>query len=174
MSNNEKRSPYQCDPFDYNSHEIDRSSYPYFNYGINSSIYNIPQTPADPQTQNLHGFESDPSYLMNFTDCLHGSMDYNTLSKAFDISCSSSEVISPPLLDQEDNSNNKATAEGVGDRNPSTPNSLISSSSNEAGAAHHEHENDQDSDKISNKKDKHPKVVSEEAPGDHEDMLKKV
>lgn len=101
-------------------------------------------------------------------------MDYNTLSKAFDISCSSSEVISPPLLDQEDNSNNKAAAEGVGDRNPSTPNSSISSSSNEAGAARHEHENDQDSDKISNKKDKHPKVVSQEAPGDHEDKLKKV
>ncbi|XP_062026671.1 WRKY transcription factor 71-like [Rosa rugosa] len=172
---NEKKSPYlQYDPFDYNPHEIDRSSFPFFNYGSNSSIYNIPQTPADPQTQNLHGFESDPSYLMSFADCLNGSVDYTTLSKAFDISCSSSEVISPPLLDQDDNSNTKAVAAGVGDQNPSTPNSSLSCSSNEAGAANHEHGNDQDSDKIS-KKDKHPKVVqSEEAPGDHEDKSKKV
>ncbi|KAL6134954.1 hypothetical protein ACLB2K_067182 [Fragaria x ananassa] len=173
---NEKKSPYlQYDPFDYNPDEIDRSSFPFFNYS-SSSIYNIPQTLAGPQTQSLHGFESDPSYLMSFADCLNGSMDYTTLSKAFDISCSSSEVISPPLLDQDDHSKNKAAAAVVGDQNPSTPNSSISCSSNEAGAArHHEHENNQDSDKIS-KKDKHQKVVqsAEEAPGDHEDESKKV
>ncbi|XP_050382152.1 WRKY transcription factor 71-like [Argentina anserina] len=172
---NEKKIPYlQYDPFDYNPHEIDRSSFPVFNYG-SSSIYNIPQTPvAEPQTQNLHGFESDPSYLMSFADCLNGSMDYTTLSKAFDISCSSSEVISSPLLDQGDHLINKAAAAGVGYQNPSTPNSSISTSSNEAGTARHEHENDQDSDKIS-KKDKQPQVVqSEEAPGDHEDKSKQV
>ena len=172
---NERKNPYlQYDPFDYNPHEIDRSSFSFFNYGSNS-IYNIPQTPAQPQTQNLHGLESDPSYLMSFADCLNGSLDYSTLSKAFDISCSSSEVISPPLqlLDQDEDLNNKVAAAGVGDQNPSTPNSSISCSSNEAGAAHHEHGNDQNSDKIV-KKDKQPKLVqSEEAPGDHEDKSKK-
>ncbi|PQM37198.1 putative WRKY transcription factor 71 [Prunus yedoensis var. nudiflora] len=137
---NEKKNPYQYDPFDFNPHEINRTSFPFFNYG----------TPSIQDPQNLHGFESDHpnSSFMSFTDCLHGSMDYNTLSRAFDMSCSSSEVISPQL-DHENSKNQQAAAAaaGVGDHsvgtstteNPSTPNSSVSSSSNEA-AGSHEHE----------------------------------
>lgn len=93
-------------------------------------------------SQNLQGL--DPSY-MSFTDCLHGSMDYNTLSKAFDMSCSSSEVISPI----EDGSRKIGGEESAGmNENPSTPNSSISSSSNDAAT-------EEDSGK--SKKDKEPK-----------------
>nr|XP_017181314.2 WRKY transcription factor 28-like isoform X4 [Malus domestica] len=178
---NEKKNPYQYDPFDYNHHEINKSSFPFFNYGT-SSIYQNP--PHDPQT--LNGFGSDhPNSFMSFTDCLHGSLDYNTLSKAFDMSCSSSEVISRPL-DHDNNSNKQqAAAAGVGDHsvgtnstteNPSTPNySSISSSPNEAAGAGAvavavDHQVlDEDSDHKS-KKDKQPKLRSD---GDDEDKSKK-
>nr|QWQ79163.1 ZaWRKY42 [Zanthoxylum armatum] len=63
-----------------------------------------------------------PSSQMNFTDCLHGLMDYNSLEKAFAMSPSSSEVFSSI----EGNHNKQ-----VGDL---IPNSSISSSSTEAGA----------------------------------------
>jgi hypothetical protein len=105
-------------PFYYSHHEINDSTFPFFN-----------NNPMVAPTQNLQGF--DPSY-MSFTDCLHGSMDYNTLSRAFDMSCSSSEVITPI----DDNLIKKAA--GVGDsggtscENLSTPNSSMSCSSNEA------------------------------------------
>ncbi|CAL8138169.1 unnamed protein product [Prunus armeniaca] len=165
---NEKKNPYQYDPFDYNPHEINRSSFPFFNYG----------TPSIQDPQNLHGFESDHpnSSFMSFTDCLHGSMDYNTLSRAFDMSCSSSEVISPQLDHENSKNQQAAAAAGVGDHsvgtstteNPSTPNSSVSSSSNEA-AGSHEHD---DSEK--KKKEKQPKVaVCDEAAGDEEDKSKK-
>ncbi|KAM1188448.1 hypothetical protein ACFX13_025066 [Malus domestica] len=172
---NERKNPYQYDPFDYNHHEINKSSFPFFNYG-NSSTYQ--NQPDDPQT--LNGFESDhPNPFMSFTDCLHGSLDYNTLSKAFDMSCSSSEVISPPL-DHDNNSNKQQAAAGVRDHsvgttstteNPSTPNySSISSSSNEAaGAAGDDQVLDEDSDH-KRKKDKQPKLGSD---GVHEDKSKK-
>ncbi|KAM1412946.1 hypothetical protein FF1_025244 [Malus domestica] len=172
---NERKNPYQYDHFDYNHHKINNSSFPFFNYG-NSSIYQ--NQPDDPQT--LNGFESDhPNPFMSFTDCLHGSLDYNTLLKAFDMSCSSSEVIFLPL-DHDNNSNKQPAAAGVRDhsvgttsttKNPSTPNySPISSSSNEAaGAAGDDQVLDEDLD-YKRKKDKQPKLGSD---GDHEDKSKK-
>lgn len=79
----------------------------------------------------------DPSY-MSFTDCLQGSMDYNSLATSFGLSPSSSEVFSSV-------EGNQKPAEGGGDgggggggsggsETLATLNSSISSSSSEAGA----------------------------------------
>ncbi|KAM1534529.1 hypothetical protein PS2_008308 [Malus domestica] len=172
---NERKNPYQYDPFDYNHHEINKSSFPFFNYG-NSSTYQ--NQPDDPQT--LNGFESDHhNPFMSFIDCLHGSLDYNTLLKAFDMSCSSFEVISPPL-DHDNNSNKQPAAAGVRDhsvgttsttKNPFTPNysSIFSSSNEAAGAAGDDQVLDEDS-YHKRKKDKQPKLGYD---GDHEDKSKK-
>ncbi|XP_020204261.1 WRKY transcription factor 71 [Cajanus cajan] len=109
---NEKDHYY--DPFHYNHSS---SSFPFFR--DNNS------------TQNFQGFDhNNPSPHTTFTDCLHGSMDYNTLSRAFDLSCSSSEVISS--IDENPKKNPSAGDSAVG--NQSTPNSSVSSSSNEAEA----------------------------------------
>ncbi|GAV79258.1 WRKY domain-containing protein [Cephalotus follicularis] len=120
---NVNKDPYHYDPFYYTSnHEINRSAFPFFHDHDNTSMYNQATKP----TQNLQGF--DPSY-MSFTDCLHGSgTDYNTLSTAFDMSCSSSEVITPV----DDNPRKISVRDStVISENPSTPNSSISCSSNE-------------------------------------------
>uniref|UniRef100_A0A2P2Q412 WRKY domain-containing protein n=1 Tax=Rhizophora mucronata TaxID=61149 RepID=A0A2P2Q412_RHIMU len=136
---NEKEDPCHYDPFFYNQRRAATGSiFPFFS--DTPSMYNSQPT----TTPNLEGL--DPSY-MSFTDCLHGSMDYNTLSKAFAMSCSSSEVISPI------EGSSKKTAVGAGEsagtpENPCTPNSSISSSSNDATA-------EEDSGK--SKKDKQPK-----------------
>lgn len=69
----------------------------------------------------------DPSQ-MNYTDCFHGLMDYNSLEKAFTgLSPSSSEVFSSVEGSQKQ----------VGDI--LIPNSPISSSSTEAGAEEDSH-----------------------------------
>ena len=119
-----KKDLYHHDPFYYNQHEINQSSssFPFFN--DNPSVYTHPQ--------NLQGF--DPSY-MTFTDCLHGSMDYNTLSKAFDMSCTSPSGHHRHQISQIDTNLKKpSVGESAGtSENPSTPNSTVSSSSNEAG-----------------------------------------
>ncbi|XP_011044779.1 PREDICTED: probable WRKY transcription factor 71 [Populus euphratica] len=145
---NEKEDPYHYDPFHYNIQlgaNRPVSVFPFFNDNI--SGYNQ-QAP----TQNLQGF-SDPSF-MSFTDCLHGSMDhYNTLSRALDVSCSSSEVISP--VDQ-DGSRKIGAGEpaATNQYTPSTPNSSISNSSSNDGAT------EEDPEKI--KKHKQPKESTED------------
>ncbi|KDP37931.1 hypothetical protein JCGZ_04574 [Jatropha curcas] len=105
-----------------------------------------------------YGF--DP--YMSFTECLqHGSMDYNSLAKAFGMSPSSSEVFSSV----EGNNNNLKPVEIGGDfggggnnntstENPVTPNSSVSFSSSEAGG-------EEDSGKI--KKEISPPKGSEES-----------
>lgn len=67
------------------------------------------------------GFDPSNSY-MSFTDCLHGSsMDYHSLSKAFGMSPSSSEVFNSPT---------KPMDFGGENLNPvDTPNSSVSFSS---------------------------------------------
>ncbi|XP_004491329.1 WRKY transcription factor 28-like [Cicer arietinum] len=95
-------------------------------------------------SQNFQGF--DPSHT-SFNDYLHGSMDYNTLSKAFDLSCSSPEVISSIDDNTKKSSGGDSSLLGISE----TPNSSESSSSNEAEPVVEE-----DSTK-SNKKDKQPK-----------------
>lgn len=122
------------DPFYYNHHELNHSSFP---FSSDSTL---------PSPQNFQGFV-DPSYA-TFTDCLHGSMDYNTLSRAFDLSCSSSEVISSSI---DDNPKKHSAGDSIRlGGNQSTPNSSVSSSSNEADAV-----TEEDSAKC--KKDKQPK-----------------
>ncbi|XP_058745075.1 WRKY transcription factor 71-like [Vicia villosa] len=103
-------------------------------------------------SQNFQGFEHPSTHTTTFTDYLHGSMDYNTLSKAFDLSCSSSEVASSI----NDNNMKKSSA---GDSE--------SSSSNEAEAVI-----EQDSTK-SEKKDKQPKLLGPE-DGDENSKKEKV
>ncbi|KAL5791712.1 hypothetical protein ACOSP7_000306 [Xanthoceras sorbifolium] len=153
---NEKKTPYNYDPFDSNPQGFNRLSFQSFFQDNPSSIYvnQQPTPPPPPPTQNLQASFDAPSPYMSFTECLHGSMDYNTLSTAFDMSCSSSEVISP-IEDYAGGSSKKTGVFGdhsaATSENPSTPNSSVSSSSNEAAAADHE-----DSGNV-NRKDKQPK-----------------
>lgn len=65
---------------------------------------------------------------LNFTDCLNGLVDYNSLEKAFGMSPSSSEVFSSV------EGNQKVVGTDDLGENMATPNSSISSSSSEAGA----------------------------------------
>ncbi|KAI4306007.1 hypothetical protein L6164_029326 [Bauhinia variegata] len=127
---------FNYDPFCYNHHELNHTSFPFFRDHSHS-------TP----TQNFQGF--DPS-LTSFTDCLHRSMDYNTLSRAFDLSCTSPEVISSI----DDNPKKPCTGDSVRiiSRNPGTPNSSVSSSSNEGAEAV-----TQEDSSAKSKKDKQPK-----------------
>lgn len=79
-------------------------------------------------------------------------MDYNTLSRAFDLSCSSSEVISSSIDENPKNKLPSAGESSVGvSVNHSTPNSSVSSSSNEAEAVIEEDSN------TKSQKDKQPK-----------------
>ncbi|KAJ4729033.1 WRKY transcription factor [Melia azedarach] len=142
MSNHEKKGSYHYDPFDCNPQGFNRLGFNFFQ--DNPPMYN-PPTPSE----NLQAF--DPTSYMSFTDCLHGSMDYSSLSRAFDMSCSS-EVITPTT---EESSKKTATVvrESTAmttseNNNPSTPNSSVSSSSNEAAG---------DEDSGNNKKDKQQK-----------------
>ncbi|KAL3323214.1 hypothetical protein AABB24_040367 [Solanum stoloniferum] len=120
------------------------NTFPFF--GENPSNYN--DQPIIPNIQNPNHHEHQqfvPSSYMTLTECLHGSMDYNTLSSAFGMSCSSSSEVVCPHIDNQDStrkSSVSATAEPVldsplGDKTsveiPPTPNSSISSTSNEAG-----------------------------------------
>nr|AZU90762.1 WRKY transcription factor 2 [Siraitia grosvenorii]QEE82238.1 WRKY transcription factor 2 [Siraitia grosvenorii] len=116
MSNDEDKNLYQqYDPFYYNQLDINRSIF-----------HQQPAAAVSSQTP------FDPAY-MSFTNFFDTSLDYNSLSKAFDVSCSSSEVISPV----DDNSKKAAAGElaaGKSLNQSSTPNSSVSSSSNEAAA----------------------------------------
>ncbi|XP_027332031.1 WRKY transcription factor 71-like [Abrus precatorius] len=133
---NEKDHYY--DPFYYNHHELNHSNFPFFR-----------DNNSTPSSQHFQGLDN-PSHS-SFTDYLHGSMDYNTLSKAFDLSCSSSEVISSI----DDNPKKPSTGDSVGiSGNQSTPNSSVSSSSNEAEAVIEE-------DSTKSHKDKQPKGCEE-------------
>ncbi|KAA8514980.1 hypothetical protein F0562_018233 [Nyssa sinensis] len=126
----EPRDLYYHNPFHDDRHGI----------GSNSFSFSV----ADSSTHHLQGF--DPSSYRSFTECLHGSTDYNTLARAFGLSTSSSEAFSTlkdeqkPVVDARDLVGGSET--------PVTPNSSISSSSTEAGG-------DEDSSK--SKKDQQPK-----------------
>ncbi|KAJ8763079.1 hypothetical protein K2173_023284 [Erythroxylum novogranatense] len=164
---NEKEDPtnYQYDPFLNNQQHgtTTRSSlFPFFS--DNSPFYNNHPIP----THSLQGF--DPSFL-TFTDCLHGSMDYTSLSRAFDMSCSSSEVISPiedyPTSKSADLVGSGEAGAGMANENsnnPSTPNSSVSSSSNdtpnEEGAAKIGKKDKQQKDQCEDADEKSKKVMT--------------
>ncbi|XAR72433.1 hypothetical protein NMG60_11019062 [Bertholletia excelsa] len=96
-----------------------------FSSSANSSYY-YPRPSSAPNSSSLELQGFDPPY-MSFTEYLHGSADYNTLSRVFDSSPPPSEGFSAV----KDHQNPVADAGGD---NPATPNSSISSSSTEAGA----------------------------------------
>ncbi|CAL0315872.1 unnamed protein product [Lupinus luteus] len=135
------------DPFYYNNHhELNQSSFPFFMDNHHSTL------------QNFQGF-CDPS--------LHGnSMDCNTLSRPFDLSCNStSEVISSSI----DENYKKHISDGdltMISENQSILNSSLSSSSNEADQVVTEE------DSAKSKKDKQPTKECEEDV-DHEKSKKK-
>nr|WGV38213.1 WRKY [Loropetalum chinense var. rubrum] len=128
----EGKDPYNYDPFYHGNTGIGGSSntFPFFHDNINPSMYN--QMPPN-YSQNSHGL-FDPSNYTSFTECLHGSMDYNTLSRAFDMSCSSSEVISQPEEGLKKGITSVGESAAGTSENPLTPNSSVSSSSTEAAA----------------------------------------
>ncbi|XP_068658485.1 WRKY transcription factor 28-like [Aristolochia californica] len=102
-----------------------------FSYSNMPSLYNQVSTgpPESQISREIHGF--DPTYL-SFTDCLHGSMDYGSVVRAFDLSCSSSEVFNS--TDGGDPANEAMESGGAPGGTPVTPNSSVSSSSTEAAA----------------------------------------
>ncbi|OVA00985.1 DNA-binding WRKY [Macleaya cordata] len=107
--------------------------------------------PSVPESSSSHdhlqvGF--DPMQL-SFTDYLHGSLDYNSLERAFGLSCSSPEIFSSIDVGQNNkigSTGNLVDSVGSGDI-PATPNSSVSSSSTEAA----------DDDSGKSKKDEQPK-----------------
>ncbi|KAJ4976042.1 hypothetical protein NE237_001148 [Protea cynaroides] len=144
----EARDLFHHDPF----REDDRTAFQFsqihhqshYPSMYNQSVHGVGET----STRDLH--ESDPSSFMSFTDCLHGSMDYNSLARAFDFSCSSPDVFG------SDNTALKLGGQGdsVGTGDISAmANSSVSSSSSEAAA-------EEDSGK--SKKDQQPKESEEE------------
>lgn len=107
MSNDEGKNLYQqYDPFHYNQLDMNRSIF--------------------------HQQALDPAF-MSFTNFFDTSLDYNSLSRAFDVSCSSSEVISP--VDDKSKSGGVGGKSLIKQSSTTTPNSSVSSSSNEAAAA---------------------------------------
>ncbi|KAI3457060.1 hypothetical protein Pfo_013723 [Paulownia fortunei] len=116
-------------------------------HNYNPFMYNHQQPPLQNPTEFDH-----PSH-MSFSNCLQGAVEYNTLSTAFDLSCSSSEV----AIYNNSHSNEvvreaAAGSSGAAAENPPTPNSSASFSSQEAGV-------EEDSSK--SKKDLQPKVCEE-------------
>ncbi|XP_057954411.1 WRKY transcription factor 71-like [Malania oleifera] len=119
--------------YDPNCNLDNQTLFPFLRDNYSSVLmYNDHMAAASPSPvlQNHQGF--DPSNYMSFTESLHGSMDYNTLSRALDLSCSSSEVISA-IDDDSRKGGSSLGDQSVGNgENPATPLSCVSSSSAEA------------------------------------------
>ncbi|XP_010243705.1 PREDICTED: probable WRKY transcription factor 28 [Nelumbo nucifera] len=139
----EARDLYHLDPF-YDYHRnVGRSGFPFS--ADHPSMYNQSgHGLGDSSANDLPGF--GPSY-MSFTECLHGAMDYSTLSRAFDFSCSSPDVLYPV---DDAGQKGAGTGESVGTGDiPATPNSSVSSSSSESAG--------EGEDSGKSKKDRQPK-----------------
>ncbi|XP_050226908.1 WRKY transcription factor 71-like [Mercurialis annua] len=119
---NEKKNPYKYDPSNY---------YSYQQGGLNSSLFND-------HNQQIVQASDDSIPYMSFSDYFHGSMDYNTLSRAFDMSCSSSSEV---MINPTDDNPNKIGVSGESSTTIENASTSISSCSNDAAA-------EQDSDKI--------------------------
>ncbi|XP_021655065.2 WRKY transcription factor 71 [Hevea brasiliensis] len=116
---NEKKNPSQYVPF-YNNEQR----------GIPGSVFSfLSDNPSmNDQPTLIETLQGSDPLSMSFTDYL--SMDYNTLSRAFNVPCSSSDVISPI---QDYCSREISAPAAVTNENTSTPDSSsISSSSNDA------------------------------------------
>lgn len=161
------------DPFYYNNNNQEMDQYSSFLYNNYNSSSQNPQT-----LQGVLGFDHPnyPSYMSSFTDCLNGSsLDYNTYSRAFDMSCnsrSSSKMDENMMKDGDGDGDHHhhhhqlpAGNNNIGCENPSTPNSSISSSSNEATVVASTTEDDNSHVKIT-KKEKHLSKDSQDVDQD--------
>ncbi|KAB8424719.1 hypothetical protein FH972_024979 [Carpinus fangiana] len=138
---------YSHDHDDGDHHEISHSSsFPFFINDNNPMV-------APPQNL-LQGLDPASPY-MTFTDCLQGSMDYNTLSRAFDMSCSS---IEDNLVKKAGVGRDSAAGTLSENLSTTTPNSSVSCSSNEE-------------ESVKSKKDKQPQGC-EDGDGDEEKSKK--
>ncbi|KAE8734709.1 putative WRKY transcription factor 8 [Hibiscus syriacus] len=145
MSSDEKNNPqHNYDPFQ----GFNRSTFPFYD-DKNPSIYHRSAAPTPAAVQAF-----DPSY-MSFNDYFNGGsvINYNSFSRALDMSCSSSDVVSA-MDDSTGTTNNTKNSVGgdkhiqihnISEEIPSTPNSSVSCSSKEV----------EDSSKT--KKEKQPK-----------------
>lgn len=180
MSINKEDMHQDDDPFYYNNNQVmvdESSRFPLLFNDVNSSFiynnYNL--SSPNPQTLQTTAagilFDPNTSYMTSFTDCLHGSSsDYNTLSKAFDMSCSRS---SSDIVSQFDESFKKDHGGVGGDQQlPSTPNSSISSSSNEANVVASTNDQDLDFSNVKRKKDKELIISKEFQDGDEDKSTK--
>ncbi|KAL8507922.1 hypothetical protein ACS0TY_018466 [Phlomoides rotata] len=77
----------------------------------------------------------NPSDDMSFSNCLQGAVEYNTLSAAFDLSCSQSDHVG---------AGRSSTISGGADNIPVTPNSPASFSSQEIGGEEDSSKNTRD------------------------------
>lgn len=150
MSDEDKNSyPYNSD-----HHNMGSEGFPFSfltDHNFNPFMYNHQQQPL----QNPTGFDSSD---MSFTNFFHGAVEYNTLSAAFDLSCSSSEAVY--AVNNCNNSSNKnlgeapaGTSSSAAENPPTTPNSSVSFPSSDAGV-------EEDSSK--SMKDLQPKVCEDE------------
>ncbi|KAG8386712.1 hypothetical protein BUALT_Bualt03G0177500 [Buddleja alternifolia] len=96
MSKDTKNS-YPYNSFQDHDHQSEGFSFPIItdhnnNYSYNNPfMYNQQQQQQQTPLQNPNHHEFDLSH-MSFSNCLNGAVEYNTLSSAFDLSCSSSGV----------------------------------------------------------------------------------
>ncbi|KAI6673225.1 hypothetical protein NL676_001131 [Syzygium grande] len=126
MSGGKNNDPLNYNPF-YIPDSIGGVSHPEFRF-FDDDITNLSMFTHHQQAPH------NPGQYMSFTSCLRGLADYNTLSRAFDVSCSSSEVIMPNL--EEGGSSKKCavteSSAAASENGPLSPNSSVSSSSKEA------------------------------------------
>ncbi|KAJ8761277.1 hypothetical protein K2173_001333 [Erythroxylum novogranatense] len=100
-------------------------------HGEWDDVYTPTSAPAASYSTTQQGF--DPSSYMNFSECLHGSMDYNSLTRAFAFFPSSSEVEGKPGAVQVGELGGGDVGGNSETNVPVTPNSSVSLSSSEAG-----------------------------------------
>ncbi|KAK6932245.1 WRKY domain [Dillenia turbinata] len=127
----EPKDLYNHDPFQYDRYGLGTTS---FSFSSNTSSIDEHKSPlvVDPSSQTLHGLS--PPY-MSFTECLHGSVEYNTLATAFGLSPSSSEVFSSLEGDNKTLETTRGHVPIIGTTTevPVSTNSSESSFSTEAG-----------------------------------------
>ncbi|GFP87862.1 probable WRKY transcription factor 71 [Phtheirospermum japonicum] len=160
MSSEEDKNSYPYFSFDHldDDHQTMLSSDQGFAFPIITDHNNSSSNNNNPfmynQTQQQQQNPSEYDHI-SFSNCLQlGAVEYNTLSNAFDLSCSSSDQVAINSNNNISNSSEFGYKEAVAGENPQTPNSSGSVSSHEGGIV------EEDSSKI--KKDLQPKACEED------------
>ncbi|KAJ4981842.1 hypothetical protein NE237_032679 [Protea cynaroides] len=128
----EARDLFHHDPFRQDGRTAFQFSQPHQNHHY-PSIYNqnVNHEVGENSARDLNGLDHS---FMSFTDCLHGSMDYSSLARAFDFSCSSPhDVVVSDNISSQKKGGGQGDSVGTGDVS-GTVNSSLSSSSSEAAA----------------------------------------